>query len=534
MNGRIRPLDSGILLLLWGTVTTVAVLFWPVFPIIETRYASVAWDMWLTDQWLVPHLNGNSYSHKPPFMFWLWNVGWATWGVSTGWLRLANALLTLGTLLLARTVAKELWPHNPDVARLTPIILMGTLLWCAATPAIMFDIPLAFWTVLAVLGIVMAVRGVTYAWLITTIAMALGILTKGPIVFLHVLPIPMLAPVWATGQSWSRWYGCAFGSVLLALGLALLWAVPAAQQGGEKFAEAIFLTQTAGRIVASFAHAQPVWWYLPMLPLLMLPWLAWGATWRGLRKLSLRTDPGVRFCLTWGLGTTICLSLVSGKQIHYLIPLLPAIALLLARALSLVSRSGVMWPVAAMLLGLAGAFAYATTMIPPTDPRLGWLSMLPAWPAVVCTAMAGSLLMAKTRPSVIARTRHLAAISVALMVIFTLGIVGPARHRYDVSAAAAHVRELMMSKTPVAYVGDYNGEFQFLGRLPRPLTVLNPHNVLDWAQANPNGVIAWRFRYKPPIKAEPIRIFPWRSKKVGFWSTGDLPTVNQQHTSVAE
>ncbi len=49
----------------------------PLWPVGETRYASVAWEMWQRGDFLVPHLNGELYSHKPPLLFWLMHAGWA-------------------------------------------------------------------------------------------------------------------------------------------------------------------------------------------------------------------------------------------------------------------------------------------------------------------------------------------------------------------------------------------------------------------------------------------------------------------------
>jgi hypothetical protein len=48
----------------------------PLWPVDETRYASVAWEMWLRGDFLVPYINGEPYSHKPPLLFWLIHAGW--------------------------------------------------------------------------------------------------------------------------------------------------------------------------------------------------------------------------------------------------------------------------------------------------------------------------------------------------------------------------------------------------------------------------------------------------------------------------
>ena len=60
--------------LLWGLPIVATLVYRPVLPIDETRYLSVAWEMWLRGDFLVPHLNGEPYSHKPPLLFWLMNA----------------------------------------------------------------------------------------------------------------------------------------------------------------------------------------------------------------------------------------------------------------------------------------------------------------------------------------------------------------------------------------------------------------------------------------------------------------------------
>ena len=63
--------------LLWLAVVVAALFSRTLWPVDETRYASVAWEMWLRGDLLVPHLNGETYSHKPPLLFWLIQLGWS-------------------------------------------------------------------------------------------------------------------------------------------------------------------------------------------------------------------------------------------------------------------------------------------------------------------------------------------------------------------------------------------------------------------------------------------------------------------------
>lgn len=103
--------------LILSLLTLVALLSRPMTPIDETRYVSVAWEMWLRDEYLVPFKNGEPYSHKPPLLFWLYDLGWAVFGVNAWWPRLISPLFSLGGLVLTLAIARRLWPDDADAGR---------------------------------------------------------------------------------------------------------------------------------------------------------------------------------------------------------------------------------------------------------------------------------------------------------------------------------------------------------------------------------------------------------------------------------
>jgi 4-amino-4-deoxy-L-arabinose transferase-like glycosyltransferase len=117
MNPHQSPDSSGralllLSLLLLAALTGVALLTRPLIPIDETRYVSAAWEMWLRGDFLVPFKNGEPYSHKPPFMFWMFHAGWALFGVNDWWPRLVLPLFSAGALLLTYSLARSLWPQR--------------------------------------------------------------------------------------------------------------------------------------------------------------------------------------------------------------------------------------------------------------------------------------------------------------------------------------------------------------------------------------------------------------------------------------
>ncbi len=106
--------------------------------------------------------------------------------------------------------------------------------------------------------------------------------------------------------------------------------MPAVLSGGPEYRDAILWHQSTGRLTASFAHAQPRWFFLALLPLLGFP-LFWSqGLWRSLLA-RWAADRGLRLCAIWFGAALALFSMTSGKQIHYLVPELPALALIAAR-----------------------------------------------------------------------------------------------------------------------------------------------------------------------------------------------------------
>jgi 4-amino-4-deoxy-L-arabinose transferase-like glycosyltransferase len=482
--------------LLLGLLTLVAIYARPLTPIDETRYVSVAWEMWLRDDWLVLFKNGEPYSHKPPLLFWLYNLGWAVTGVNEWWPRLVSPLFSLGSLLLMLSIGRRLWPGDDATARHAAWILASSLLWMLFSTSAMFDVMLGFFALLGARGLLIAVEGSMkkgFAWL--AFAIGFGVLAKGPVVLLHLLPLALLAPWWRPGLAWRRWTGGVLLALLGGASIALAWAVPAAIQGGEEYARMIFWGQTAGRVADAFAHKRSFWWYLPLLPLLFFPWLTWPALWRRCAALKREgLDAGLRFCLAWLLPVMLLLSLISGKQIHYLVPLFPAFALFAGRLYARGRDDGALWLPAA-LAGAAGAGMayYALEGLPG---KLGMWENPPGWPGaalLLAAILAFGLGRAERR-----RLPALALLGAALYVAALAFASGNLWQRYDVHPIAGEIRKLQARGVPLANNGFYHAQFHFAGRLEKPIDeLLEPTEIAPWFAAHPEGVLIIYVTPKP-------------------------------------
>ncbi len=469
---------------LWAALLAVALWTRPPLPLDETRYLAVAWEMWVRGDFLVPHLNGAPYSHKPPLLFWLMHAGWALAGVNAWWPRLVPPLFALASLLLVLRMARLLWPERAAVGPRAAWLAAGALLWAVYATLLMFDPLVVFFATLGVLGAVEAACGRRSGWVAVALAVGLGLLAKGPAVLAWALPPALLAPWWAEAarRRPGRWYAALAAALAAGTALAAAWALPAAAAGGPEYARAILWGQTAGRVVDSFAHGRPWWWYLAWAPVFLLPWSLWAPAWAAWRRRGTGPDRGLRLCAAWALPGLVLFTFVSGKQPHYVLPAVPALALALAARLDGHAPGGRRAAAAPALALLAlGAGLAAWLWGTATDAGAALLAgARPAW--LLLPAAAGLALLA--RPGGVAA---LATAWATLLAALHLALAPGLALAYDTRPAARVLARLEAEGRPVAHAAKYHGQFHFAGRLRRPLEPVLAPGLAAWARAHPEG-----------------------------------------------
>jgi 4-amino-4-deoxy-L-arabinose transferase-like glycosyltransferase len=477
----------------------------PLMPVDETRYASVAWEMWSRGDFLVPVLNGAVYHHKPPLLFWLMHAGWAVFGVNEWWPRLISPLFAAATLLLVHRLGRRLWPQRPEVARMAPFILLASVLFSYYASALMFDALLSFFVVLGWLGVVRAWQTGAGAGGFALLSLGLGgaLFAKGPVALLHLLPPALLAPLWMTQQQprWRRWYAGVLLAVLGGAALILAWAVPAAIAGGEVYRNAIFWGQTAGRMVESFAHRAPWWYYLALMPLLLAPWLLWPRWWAGLER-RLAEESGLRLAAGGALFCLVAFSLMSGKQVHYLLPEFALFALFVARALD--GRSAGRWSLAlpALTLLAVGSVALTAAAVPGIAARLGIVDGARALYAAGALAVAAAVVLGMRRPqAALVDVRRVATAAIIATTAVLAGFNVAMREAYDIGVVAGKLAQFEREGRPLAVEGKYHGQWTLAGRLQRPLVELSGQQIGNWLGSHPEGRVVFVHRQSEQIPA---------------------------------
>lgn len=533
---------------LWALVTLLAIFSHGPMPLYSTRTLAVAWEMWNQGHWLVPHINGQPYSEKAPLLFWLIQAGWFVFGVNDIWPRVLEVLIGGAQLVLISLLARRLFPSRPWMAKATPWMLLAFAYAFLFGLQIMYDVLLATWTLAALLCLTPKAHRAEPRWLLFGLCIGLGLLTKGPVMLLHVIFPWLLGPLWNdwARQHRARWYGRGVLALLLGGAMLLAWALPAGFSGGETYRQRLFFTQTAGRVVDKFSagkdlqnHAEPVWFYLLWLPLLLFPFSGWPRIWVAIAGLRRPLEPGLRFALCWLIPGFIVFSLISGKQLYYPLPELGGIALLMAGAVAVLRErrpalAGNDW-LGTWPLGVGGIVFAILLFALPLLVAGNYLHG--DWPVAaapysryfsVVFLLTGGLLLLRGRGEL----RRLAVAGLigvlALNTLFTLTLWT----RWDLRPTAHMLGAAERANHPIAYLGNYEGQFHFEGRLTRPIAELfGDQAVQDFARAHPDGVIV---THPEKLDADALRyallVQPFRSSWLVVWQAVSLADLSAGHT----
>ncbi len=345
----------------------------------EGRYVGVALEMLRSGDWLVPTLDGLPYFHKPPLFYWITASAMAIGGVNLLAARAAALVGALTTLLFLAWFARR-WMSDRASAW-TPWILATMPMFFVAAQFANLDLLVAACITASILCLADAMlresadpaigRSLAIGWLM----MALGVLAKGLIGC--VLP-PAVIVGWLLWQR--RLSPRSFASlrrlvrwpaVVLFAAVALPWFV-LVQLRYPGFFDYFVVHQHLERFAASgFNNEQPFWFYAPVVAGLTLPWFVWLRPVAADHAAAESSQQALRSLGWWWLVVIVVFfSLPRSKLVGYVLPALPAIALLVADAVCnrpeswLGAGRRLAWTGAlAALLCLAAVFAVARVQV---------------------------------------------------------------------------------------------------------------------------------------------------------------------------
>lgn len=358
----------------------------------EGRNAEVAREMAASNDYVLPQLNGLPYLDKPVLYFAATAGMMELLGPTALAARLPSLLFTLGTLGVVAWFARRRF--GADGAWAAAVATAAAPLTLGFARTVIFDSALTFVVVVALVSFYEATEGryggkavrsggeeltaqppyrPTAAWRWSALAwaaMAFGVLTKGPI----ALALPLLVAI--PYALWRRSGRALWEPVgpLLFVAIVLPWVLAVSRRIPD-FLQYALVTETFVRLTTDQLHrTEPLWYFGPILLAGALPWtVVVLAGWREARPL--RTSAGAIdartvFLLLWIAIPFVLFTLSQSKRPQYMVPLVPAVGLLVARVWedrrSVPGAAAIAGVIAALGVGIAAFHSLVPGMVPTT------------------------------------------------------------------------------------------------------------------------------------------------------------------------
>lgn len=294
----------------------------------EGLYAQIAWEMVISKNWIMPHLNGVPYIEKPPLLYWVIALLFKLFGKSVFVARFVPA--TFGVLTCILVTKFSLDKKKNIVPALVLMTFSGFVVF---SRMIFFDVVLTFFFTGVMLCFWRFYNTKQICWAYgASLFLAGALLTKG-LVSLALLGFCLLPFLYFERNLIFLTQLIKAGPILLCLALVVPWHVLAHLQD-QGFLWFYFVNEHVYRFldqrIPKDYYTGPVYYYLPRLLIYTLPWtfvLPFLKGWK-LKDKTYQT-----FLLCWFLGLLVFFSLSRAKANYYMVVGLPPLALYCAAVL---------------------------------------------------------------------------------------------------------------------------------------------------------------------------------------------------------
>jgi 4-amino-4-deoxy-L-arabinose transferase-like glycosyltransferase len=446
----------------------------------EGQNVEAAQEMDESGNFIVPYFNYQVREDKPALLYWLQVAAFHACGVNEFAARLPSALATLVAVLATYEFGRRMFGARAGLY--AGVILASAVLFSAAAHFANPDALLNAFTVLTLLLFWSAYRSGGRWWFAACgVTTGLAMLAKGPVGLVLPAAVTVLFLLWQGEPRRLLDWRLVFG-VLTFLLVAGPWYAWVGVETKGQWLKGFFLNHNVNRALKPMEnHSGPFFYYILVLMLGFTPWSIFFAltVWNAVKEWlssnpqsAIRNPqsddprPAFRFLLCWIGVYLVAFSASSTKLPNYILPLYPAVALLVARFLDRWRRGewqppawavhGSLGVLALIGVGVGVGLLVAGGAIPvaalrgrylPGLEKLAWLGVVPV------VGMVAAVWYARRARRSAAATATAAAALLLTAGVFVFGAPAVDRHKAPRALAAALPADQTRREVRVATYG---------------------------------------------------------------------------------
>lgn len=294
----------------------------------ELKYVEISREMLEIKNFLYPLYNYELYLDKGPIYFYILIFSQKIFGENKFSFIFPSQVFSLLILIIFYKLLKLL-EIKEEEALLSILVLFSSIQYHFLSKAVRMDIVLSFFVIfsyyLLFLKLFKEKKGLEIFY---GLLLSLALLTKGPVGLIWFWAVPI---IYGLFEKEKKVFKFIFHPLTIFFSFlpVLIWLFFLYNELGYEPFKEIFLKQTAGRILSSFAHKRPIYYYFYSLPIVFFPF-TFFLPFSFFRKNIYREN---KFLFLWFLVPFIIFSLISGKLTIYLLPLSPAISFFISKFL---------------------------------------------------------------------------------------------------------------------------------------------------------------------------------------------------------
>ena len=297
----------------------------------EGRYLEIPREMFLSGDFITPRLNGIKYFEKPPFFYWMEIASFSLFGVNVWAGRIIPAVLSF--LLVFGVYGCSRYLFDRETGILSALALLTCCMYFTFSHMVILDMGLAAWTGLGLLSFISGMytlpsvkrRLLFYS---SSVFLSFAILTKGFVAL--VVPGGIIFLWVLLYKKWKDLLPLYLPSYLfIFLCITAPWHILVSIKHPE-FAWFYFIHEHFLRFTTTtHGRYQPLWFFVPVFVLGAFPWITYvfSLIFSSLKKRLFPEKEG--FFFIWMVVFFVFFSLSHSKLITYILPLFPALGIIL-------------------------------------------------------------------------------------------------------------------------------------------------------------------------------------------------------------